>query len=441
MKDSLKETFTELIISSQEETFREISARDLEPEAIANVITVCVGVRRCGKSTLMEHQMRKLTKRGVKRENIVILNFADERLADLANENWNELYEAYYGMYPQKRHNETVYFCFDEIQMHPNWELFVERLRRDEKCEIYITGSSAKLLAKEIHTALRGRTLSWELFPFSFGEYLNRKGIKRNGLSTTDKLKTAKAWQEYKEEGGFPEVFGLSTRARICLHQEYFDTLLYRDVVERYNISQPQVLRQLARRMLLSIGAQLSVNKLSNDFRSQGISVSKETLMQYIEWLEDAYFMFSIPVCTASICKRYKRMKKVYCIDHALLKSLGNTFSDHEGQILENMVFLALRRISREVFYYRTENGQEVDFLAIHPLTQKKLLVQVCADMSAESTQKRELRALQTAMAETGITDGIIVCENTPQQEWKNEHGTIRAVAATRFLAAKDAWE
>lgn len=440
MKKSLRETFTELILSSQEQAFKESCERDTRFESPKGVITVCVGVRRCGKSTLMERRMAELASEGVKRENIVMLNFADERLAELENENWNELYEAYYSLYPGKRHHETVYFCFDEIQMHRNWELFVERLRREENCEIYITGSSAKLLSKEIHTALRGRSLSWELFPFSFGEYLTRKGIARARRGTTHKMQVAKAWQSYKAEGGFPEVYELAEHTRIRMHQEYFDTLLYRDVVERYNISQPLVLRQLARRMIHNIGAQLSVNKLSNDFRSSGHQVSKETLMQYIEWLEDAYFLFCIPPCTASVSERYRSMKKVYCVDHALLNSLSNSFSDHEGQILENMVFLALRRISPEVYYYRTTEGYEVDFLAVHPYTHAKLLVQVCADMNPPTTRKRELRALQAAMQETGITEGLIICEASEEEALSTPQGQIRLIPAPRFLAPPDPW-
>lgn len=440
MKKSLRETFTELILSSQEQTFHESCERDTRFESPKGVITVCVGVRRCGKSTLMERRMAELTSGGVKRENIVMLNFADERLAELENENWNELYEAYYSLYPEKRQRETVYFCFDEIQMHRNWELFVERLRREENCELYITGSSAKLLSKEIHTALRGRSLSWELFPFSFGEYLTRKGIARTRRGTTHKMQVAKAWQNYKAEGGFPEVFELAEHTRIRMHQEYFDTLLYRDVVERYNISQPQVLRQLARRMIHNIGAQLSVNKLCNDFRSSGHQVSKETLLQYIEWMEDAYFLFCIPPCTASVSERFRSMKKVYCVDHALLSSLSNSFSDHEGQMLENMVFLALRRISPEVYYYRTKEGYEVDFLAVHPYTHTKLLVQVCADMSPPTTRKRELRALQAAMAETGMTTGLIICEAGEEETLDTPQGQIRLIPAPRFLAPTDPW-
>lgn len=441
MKESLKEIFTDLIISSQEPTQETSSPRDTEPENIPGLITVCVGVRRCGKSTLMERQMNRLITAGIPRENIVKINFADERLANLGNENWNELYEAYYSLYPNKRKKEKVYFCFDEIQMYTNWELFVERLRREENCEIYITGSSAKLLSKEIHTALRGRSLSWELFPFSFGEYLVRKGITRSARGTSDKLQMAHAWQQYKQEGGFPEVFDTSARTRIRLHQEYFDTLLYRDIVERYNISQPIVLKQLAKHMINSIGAQLSVNKLCNDFRSQGIKVGKDTIMQYIEWLEDAYFLFSLPVCTASVSERFKRMKKIYCIDHAIVHSLCNTFSEHTGQILENMVFLALRRISKDVYYYRTKDNLEVDFLAVHPFSHHKLLVQVCADLASETTRKREFRAIQAAMAESGIDTGFIVHDTSTEETIETPQGTIRIVSAQRFLAAEDPWE
>ena len=437
MNPHLRQIFTELIASSQEQELYGGSRRDLELSALESKITVCVGVRRCGKSTLMQQQFQALAERGIPRENMLMLNFADERLANMGNEGWNELYETYYSMYPQKRRKEKVYFCFDEIQTHPHWELFVERLRREENCEIYITGSSAAMLSREIHTALRGRSLSWELFPFSFGEYLERRGIPRSGYGTSRKLAVQNAWSTYREEGGFPEAYGIAPNWRIRLHQDYFDALLYRDVVERYNVSQPLVLKQLARRMLGSIGAQLSINKLSNDFRSSGISISKETIQQYIAWLEDAYFLFCIPACSASASERFRLMRKVYCIDHAMVKSLCGTFSELQGQMLENMVFLSLRRNTPEVYYYKTQAGHEVDFLAVHPSTHEKLLVQVCANLNTPNTRQRELRALCEAMVETGLRKAIIVTESE-NDEIDTEQGKIILTAAPEFLSRQN---
>ena len=437
MNPHLRQIFTELIASSQKQELHGGSRRDLELSALESKITVCVGVRRCGKSTLMQQQFQALADRGIPRENMLMLNFADERLANMGNEGWNELYEAYYSMYPQKRRKEKVYFCFDEIQTHPHWELFVERLRREENCEIYITGSSAAMLSREIHTALRGRSLSWELFPFSFGEYLERRGIPRSGYSTSRKLAVQNAWSTYREEGGFPEAYGIAPNWRIRLHQDYFDALLYRDVVERYNVSQPLVLKQLARRMLGSIGAQLSINKLSNDFRSSGISISKETI-QHSAWLEYAYFLFCIPACSASASERVRLMRKVYCIDHAMVKSLCGTFSELQGQMLENMVFLSLRRNTPEVYYYKTQAGHEVDFLAVHPSTHEKLLVQVCARMDAPETRQRELRAMTEAMAETGLNKSIIVTESETG-EINTTQGNITLIAAPEYLSRQNA--
>lgn len=418
---------------------RESSPRDVEITAANGKIAVCIGVRRCGKSTLMEQHLRELEAQGVARENMVIINFADERLAGMQKENWAELYEAYYSMYPQKRFSEKVYFCFDEIQMQPHWELFVERLRREENCEIYITGSSAKMLSREIHTALRGRTLTWELFPFSFGEYLERCGIARRGRSTTYRMQMLNAWERYKTEGGFPEAFGQGTEWRRRLFQDYFDTLLYRDVIERHNVSQPIVLRELARRMLSSIGSRFSVNKVCNDLRSQGLSIGKETLMQYMEWLEDAYFLFSVPSCTPSVSERFRQMRKIYCIDHAMAHTFCAVFSQRVGQSLENMVYLALRRRSAEIYYYTTEKRLEVDFLAVEPGTQRHLLLQVSSDMSAPTTRHRELRALQAAMAETRIATGYVITEDTAETI-STPGGTIRLIPAAEFLALANPW-
>ncbi len=437
MNTALMELVKDIIADGQMREPEMGSPRDLAIETLPRKVSVCMGVRRCGKSTYMAGVMKKLMDDGVNRENMVWINFADDRLFPLRTEGLGCIHDAYYGMYPEKRQKEKVYFFFDEIQEFPQWELFIERLRRDENCDIYITGSSARLLSREIGTEMRGRSLAWEMFPFSFGEYLTFLGIERSLKGgKTQKLRVLKAWDEYKERGGFPETFNATPQLRRQLHQEYFNALLFRDVIERNNVKQPRVLRHLAGRLLNQVGTLFSVNKTARDFSSNGLKVGRETLSQYLEWMQDAYFFFSVPAYHASFAERERMMQKVYCVDHAMAVSMGAHILKNRGQLLENMVFTGLRRLTDEVYYYKTAQGYEVDFMAIMP-DHSRMPVQVCESLENVTTKSREVRALAAAMEEMGCTHGWIVTDHE-QEEISLPNGVIHCVPAPYFLMRKD---
>lgn len=437
MNMGLQELLKDIIMDGQSRILEPGSPRDLIIETLPRKASICMGVRRCGKSTFMEGIMQQLAEGGVSRENMVWINFADDRLSPLALEGLGGIHEAYYGMFPEKRHREKVYFFFDEIQIFPQWELFVERLRREEECDIYITGSSARMLSREIGTEMRGRSLSWELFPFSFGEYLTYRDIPRNLKGgSTQKLLIRKAWTDYRETGGFPETFNASPALRLSLHQEYFNALLFRDVVERNDVKQPRVLRQLAGRVVNQVGSLFSISKTCRDFTSVGMKVGRETLSQYMEWMQDAYFFFSVPAYDSSFSERERMMQKVYCVDHAMAASLGAHILKNKGQMLENMVFTGLRRVTREIYYYKTKQGYEVDFLAIRP-DGGKMLVQACELLDDQTTKAREVLALAAAMEETGVRHGWILADSH-QEEIKVSAGTIHCVPAPHFLMERE---
>lgn len=410
------------------------SPRDKKIPSIADVVSICIGVRRCGKSTLMESVILRLLEEGVSRDNIVCINFSDDRLLGLQSGGWDAFFSAYYSRFPEKRSRETVYFFFDEIQQYPHWELFVERLRREENCRIFITGSSANLLAHEVGTELRGRTLSTELFPFSFREFMVRCGVSPQGRGTTHRMQVLKAWERFCTEGGFPAVYALPDEARKMLHREYLNALMLRDVIERYKVTQPLALRHLINRMVNGIGTLFSYRKIGEELKALGFAVNREMVAQYLQWLEDAYFLFTIPVYSASVARQARELRKVYCVDHAMANTLSNGVLKNRGQMLENMVFVHLRRHTPQVFYYKTKNAYEVDFIAVFP-EGEKMLVQVCADMSAPDTRKRELRALQAAMAESGLRRAFIVTDGAPESISAAE-GEIELTPATQFLAA-----
>ena len=433
MSDPMIEVIKSIILDFQETRLETGVPRRLLIETVHGKAAVCIGVRRSGKSTYMFQVIQRLLDSGIPQQNILCLNFFDDRLHNLRQNNFGLIAEAYYSLYPEKKNTETVYCFFDEIQAAPGWEPFIDRLMRTEKCEVYLTGSSAKMLSKEIATQMRGRALSWEMFPFSFREFLSYKGIESTGaLSTKSRLLVQKAFVEYWETGGFPEVAGLNRHLRIKTHQEYLHAILFRDLVERHDVSHPKAVTDLAHWLVDNTASLYSVNSLTGYLKSLGHKVPKSSVSNYLTWFEDAYFLFTVRIFDASLARSNTNPKKVYCIDHALVTSVSSGILVNAGHLLENLVFTALRRLHPEIYYYKTKTGREVDFIV--PIRgRSQMLVQVCESLAEPRTRKRETAALGEAMMELGLKTGTIVTRNEDERI-EAGNGTIEVVPAWRFL-------
>ena len=432
------EALKEILLDNQQRGPFTGTRRASRLESVTGKANICIGVRRCGKSTFMHQIIAGLEQAGVARENIAHVNFVDDRLHLLHATGIGAVTEAYYSLYPEKKQTQTVYFFFDEIQAIPEWEVFVERLMRTETCEVYITGSSAQMLSREIATQMRGRSLSWEMFPFSFGEFLAHKGIDATApFSSKSRMTVQKAFEAFWKSGGFPEVLDSSDRIRVKIHQEYFQTILYRDIVERHDISHPKALRDLAYKLLDNAASLYSINSLYGHLKSVAHNIQKSSVGQNLEWLEDSYFLFSVRLYDASISKSNANPKKIYCIDHALVTSISSGILVNAGHLLENLVFTALRRKSASIFYYRSKSGKEVDFLAIQDRREKRM-VQVCESLADGKTRKRELSALWEAMAELQLTEAILVTRNE-SETIETPTGRVQILPAWKFLLEQEA--
>ncbi len=429
----LTETIKAIILDFHESRPDTGVPRRLRIEAVPGKATVCIGVRRSGKSTYMYQIIQRLYQSGVKRENILYINFFDDRLHNLQQEGIGLIIVAYYLLYPEKKNTETVYCFFDEIQSVPGWEPFVDRLMRTERCEVFLTGSSARMLSKEIATQMRGRALSWEMFPFSFREFLDYKGIGSIvPMSTKKQLLVRKTFEEYWETGSFPEVAGIDRNLRIRIHQEYFHAILFRDLIDRHDVAHPRAVTDLAHRLVDNTASHYSINSLTGYLKSLGHKVPKSAVSDYLEWFEDAYFLFTVRIFDASLARSNTNPKKIYCVDHALITSVSSGILVNSGHILENLVFTALRRIYPEVYYYKTKTGREVDFIV--PMRNRKhKMVQVCDSLAETQTRKREAAALSEAMTELGIKTGTIVTRNEDERI-DTSGGTIEVVPIWRFL-------
>lgn len=360
---------------------------------------VVSGVRRCGKSTLLNQVIGDLYKEGV-----YYLNFEDERLIDFSVEDFNDLYEVFLEIYGEKK-----VFFFDEIQNILKWEVFVRRMQ-GKGCKFFITGSNASLLSKELGTKLSGRNVSIELFPFSFQEFLSFKDVQptKNGLFlTVERAALKKHFSEYLQHGGMPEY--LKYRDQVLLKRVYED-ILYRDIVARYGIKQVKPLRELGLYLLSNIGGTFSYNNLK---KILGLG-SMNTIKRYADYLENSYLIFLVSKFSYSLKEQFVALKKIYCIDNGLAESVAFQFSKNKGKFLENLVFLELKRRSPEIYYYKTTNNLEVDFLVKTGRKDVKL-IQVADNLNNDKTRRREIDSLVKAMEELKLKVGLILADDTEE--------------------------
>lgn len=389
--------------------------RDLDFPDIDNKIMVAIGMRRVGKTHLLLQRIHRLLNEAIPLSRILYVNFEDDRMNHYGQKEFSALIGRFYELYPEN-HSQMCYLFFDEIQNVDAWQDVLRRIFDTKKVKIFITGSSARLLSKEISTSLRGRSFSLEVWPFSFCEkqYLDDpsfslKTQKTFGNEALDVLK--KNLNIYLEQGGFPESINLNMSHRNQLLQDYVSVVIFRDIIERYKINNISLVKYLIKTMLKNSGCSLSTNKLFNDLKSQGFQVGKMTIYDYLSYIEDAYLAFSVPLYSESLRKVESNPKKIYAIDTGLIKSYSVSFLENKGHLFENMVFLDLKRKGHEIYYYLTKTRKEIDFLSCDKEGVWHMY-QVCYDMQDQATYEREISALNEAEEELGVKGKIVTPES-----------------------------
>lgn len=398
---------------------------------------VVVGMRRVGKSWLLLHRIQELLALGVPRSRICYFEFEDERLAGMTADSLRFVDEEFFARNPESRAGECWFF-FDEIQEVPGWEKYVRRLLGEPKFHIAVTGSSARLLGKEIASSLRGRALTTELLPFSFAESVEHIGLVRPSkwpVAGPARARLQRAFEHHLSVGGFPEVQGLEASAWRRVLQSYLEVALLRDVAERHGISNVQALRFVVRRLLRSVGSRITANGLLKDLQSQKVGIGKDQVYALLAHLEDAFLVFLLPLYTNSERRRQMNPRKVYAIDHGLVRACTPSVSGDIGHRLENMVYLELRRRGEVLGHQINDDGSEVDFV-FESSEGDRSLVQACADLGRNETRERELSALATAAAETRIDSATVVSLAEEGTEVR-DGVSIRIVPAWRWLLQK----
>jgi predicted AAA+ superfamily ATPase len=376
--------------------------REARLPGVPGKVHAVIGMRRAGKTTFLRQILSDLRSR-MAPERAIYLGFDDDRLAGIDSGQLSTLLEEYYRLHPDLRSREPVHFLLDEIQFVPGWDRFLRRVLDTELVEIAVSGSSARLLSREVHTSLRGRGLETVIRPFCFREFLRHRGEEPEGeaarWSSATRSLVEKGLREFLVAGGFPEVQGLDAPLRIELLQGYVNTVLFRDVVERSGMSQVAALRWVVRQCLRNPAGSFSAHRLHRDLSAQGLGVAKDVVHAFLGHLQDSFLISAVPLASESERRRNSNPRKVYPLDPGLIRAFDTSGRSNAGHALETAVLNELERRKAEIGYVKTGDGREVDFLVRYPAGGEEL-VQVCADPSRRETMDRELGALASASRE-----------------------------------------
>lgn len=378
-------------------------------------IIIISGVRRCGKSVLLQQIRDRLPQKDY------FFNFDDDRLGNFTVENFQQLYEVFIELY-----GEQNYFYFDEIQNIAGWEHFAKRLYNSGK-KVFITGSNARMLSKELGTYLTGCYIAIELYPFSFSEFLDfreQQHLLGDISGTIARGEIQSAFNDYLKQGGFPIY--LRSEDGIVLKTLY-DNILYKDVMVRNQIVNEREVKELVYYTVSNIGKPLTYTSLAKVI---GVK-NPTTVKNYLEYIENTYLLFSLSKLDYSVKAQLRNPKKVYAIDNALVSRLGFHFSGEEGHLLENMVYIELRRRGGEIFYHNSGSA-ECDFV-VRDGFRVVQAIQACYLLGSSDTREREIRGIQDAMDTYQLLEGTIIT-NTHEEELKYGDKMIHILPAWKWL-------
>ncbi|HPN32377.1 MAG TPA: ATP-binding protein [bacterium] len=377
---------------------------------IDKTVTI-IGARRVGKTYFLYQIIDELLKNNVSIDAILYINFEDERISFFETEDFELLLDSFFELNTDYEKTDKFYLFFDEIQLIDNWEKFIRRLSEDKKYKIYITGSSSKLLSTEIASSLRGRTLSNYIYPFSFKEFLKYHNyrLNKNDLLSSKRYKLNNYFEEYFKWGGYPETFSVNEDYKLKILQEYYDLIFYKDLLERFDLRNFYLMKVLMKNLINNFAAEFSLNKQYNDIKSQGIKISKETILNYFSYLCDIHYIYPVSLFSFSINQQNLNPKKVYIVDAGLITANSFLFSENKGRYLENLVAIELfRRYGMNIYYHK--NKYKCDFLVLKE-RQIFIAVQICYELTNQN-QIREINGLIEVAEKFGVKKLLLITRN-----------------------------
>ena len=452
----MNETIAAILQEFSLDLYRPIIARDLNlgepliPRA-GNLVKVITGMRRSGKSYRLFQEMDALIAAGIPERRICYFNFDDDRLGPVTPRTGDDLLETFRYLNPEASSEEGLYLFLDELQEMDGWGRWLRRIVDTTRATIYVTGSSSKMLSREISTEFRGRALDFELLPFSFGEVVSQDpslAAHRDDPAhpSSRQAKLQARLDAYLDKGGFPAVQDLPRPRANALLQSYAQRVVAKDVVERHDLSRPRVASALATRLLGLNARQLSVRKIENDLRSAGLATGRGYLSGLVSYFEEAYLLFQVKEYSRSLSEVTTAQPKIYAIDPGLALANSRAGASDRGQRLEDAVYLELRRKNPSAregtisTLHTREHGYEVDFVVGDVLDGAPYeLIQVTERMDEPKTIERETRALWEAMRESRLDESLIIVGNGPSATYESDAGRITQVPAWKWLLSSNA--
>jgi len=426
----MKEVIKDIIINFQTNNLKKSYQRQLDLPINTGIIVTVIGVRRSGKTFLLYQTIKKLLENNIPKNHIIYINFEDERL-NLQQSDLDLILQAYMELFPQNN-LEECYFFFDEIQNVVGWEKFARRVFENISTHIYITGSNSKLLSTEIATELRGRTISYTLYPLSFQEFLSFHDVNNSYYGTKQKNEILLLFDKFLHYGGFPEIYNLDNNLKIKKLQDYFNSIIYKDLIERYNISNPVILKYFIKKILEQVTKPISINKIYNDIKSIGYKVGNNVLYDFLDYIQATFTAITINKFDFSEIKQIKSEKKAYSIDNGILTALDYSFSENKGKLLENLIALETLKQNKEITYFK--KNVECDFIIKEK--NKYLPVQVSYTIKNADTKQREINGLLAACELLKTKNGIIVTYEEEANEMINDIN-VSIIPAYKFILDK----
>lgn len=397
-------------------------------------IIVVSGFRRVGKTYLLYGLIKELLREKA-RESVVYVNFEDERIPMKT-----DFLSAMVPGLTQFFGREPELLFLDEVQNVPLWSKWLRRINDSGRITLFVSGSSSKMSGKEIPTELRGRFIEVKVLPLSFREFLSFKRLEFDmaGIqySPDQKARLLHALGEYVERGGLPEVVLAEEARKSEIVNSYYQTVVRRDIIERNKVRNEEALKALLRLLLNS--THYTISKLHDTIKSLGHRVGKTTLQNYLSYIENSYFAFSVSIFSYKVKDQLLYPRKVYFIDNSFIRLFSSKFSENHGRLYENLVAVELKRRQRteEEFYYWKSHDSEVDF-AVERGGKIGQLIQVCYDVSEVSTKERETRALVKASKELKCDNLLVITEDYEKEElvsWFGETVKVRFLPLWKWL-------
>jgi predicted AAA+ superfamily ATPase len=423
------------------EDFRELGIPKYIPregrlQLVDSMVSTVIGSRRAGKTFRTLQATEELVAQQVigSIDQVCLLDFDNPVLSSMKSTDLNLIQNTFLKLNPGFDLNTPLLFVLDEIHKIAGWEEFVIDLSRNPNWKVIVTGSSSKLLKLDIATELRGKAISSTVYPLSFIEFLKFKEFRYKTSSTKGQAEARRLFDEYLKWGAYPAIPYVAEYTKEALLREYFDTMILKDIIQRYNVGKPRQCIHLYHYLLSNISKAHTLQSAFRYLKQCGFSTSRDAVREYVHWAEDSWLLFMVSLFSSSLKEQERNYKKIYAIDWALAAKNSLIWDGSYSRPLENLVFIHLYQRWHRIHYYLTrKKRQEVDFIAVDSNGYPAVAVQVCMDISQPDTIKRELEPIIATARYFQIKENYIVTYNQ-EQDFHEEGISVKAIPAWKWM-------